>query len=540
MFESLLNTITGILAIPVLFVSSLFAPPIDAPIESLDLGSFQTVGGKTYTLSGSGISSTATSITLTSFDIPVSGTDLTMSNFGDIGYLTLEPGSSSRQEFVSFTGVTQNSDGTATLTGVTRGLQPISPYTSSSTYQKAHPGGSIVVISNPPQLYEQFATLANDESITGYWTAPTPLSDDDVAIKSYVDGLVNGGTVSNARLIVAGTGGATITTGEIVYYDTFQSEWLLADASVAASSTSAIVGVAQGAGTDGGAISGGVLLHGLDQTQIGMTAGNTLFVSDTAGATSTSAGTFQSTLGQARNATTFYFDPWYAQDYLTFANTWSGTNTFSDDLTVSGATTTFSGNYVDISATAFSFPKNQRVFTATSTLTIPSGIDTVYVEVIGGGGTGASSASGAGGGGGGAYCAGYVDVSATSTVAINIPGAGGPTDFSTFVIAGAGADASGTTGGAGGDCTLSGPSNFLEIENFDGGNGEDEGGTGFDWHGNGGGNVYGQGGKAGEEGYNSGPGDISTNGQTGTGYGTGGGGGPTGAVGRPGLVIVRW
>ncbi len=134
------------------------------------LGAFNPVGGKVYYIQGGGISTSATTITLTSFKTPVSNVPFSMADFGSIGYITLEPGSASRQEFASFTGLTQNADGTATLTGVSRGLSPVTPYTASTTLQVQHPGGTTVVLSNSPGFYSQFAKLANDETVTGTWT----------------------------------------------------------------------------------------------------------------------------------------------------------------------------------------------------------------------------------------------------------------------------------------------------------------------------------------------------------------------------------
>ena len=133
-------------------------------------GAVNTVGGVTYYLHGSGVGASDTSVTLTSFKIAVSSQKIQMTDFGTIGYLTLEPGNTTRQEFISFSGVTQNADGTATLTGVSRGLAPVTPYTASSTLQKAHAGGTQAVISNPPQLYALFANRNNAENIYGVWT----------------------------------------------------------------------------------------------------------------------------------------------------------------------------------------------------------------------------------------------------------------------------------------------------------------------------------------------------------------------------------
>jgi hypothetical protein len=53
---------------------------------------------------------------------------------------------------------------------VSRGLLPVYPYTASTTYQKAHPGGSVLIISNSPQVYNEFTAKRNAETISGAWT----------------------------------------------------------------------------------------------------------------------------------------------------------------------------------------------------------------------------------------------------------------------------------------------------------------------------------------------------------------------------------
>ena len=118
-------------------------------------------------LSGSGISSSVTSVGLTSFDFP-NGDNVAMADFGDIGYGVLEP-DSPREENISFTGITQNANGTATLTGVSRGLGLSYPYTASSTLRFAHAGGSLFRISNTAPFYNEFNNKAKDETITVNW-----------------------------------------------------------------------------------------------------------------------------------------------------------------------------------------------------------------------------------------------------------------------------------------------------------------------------------------------------------------------------------
>lgn len=128
------------------------------------------VAGMTYTISGSGITSSATSITLQSLTLPQTGYELTDEDFSDIFYITLEPGSTKRQEIVSCTTVVQGTGTTATLSGCIRGLLPIYPYTTSSTLQFSHAGGTQVIFSDPPQLFEQYISKNSTSTISGVLT----------------------------------------------------------------------------------------------------------------------------------------------------------------------------------------------------------------------------------------------------------------------------------------------------------------------------------------------------------------------------------
>lgn len=163
--------------------------------------SFRTMSGQSFTLASS-ISSTQTTIPLTSFKVPVSGTDITMATMGtSIAYGTLAPGTSTA-EIISFTGITQNSDGTATLTGVTRGLDKEYPYAEDSAFKEPHAGQTIFILSDAPSVFNQYTAKINDETITGQFTFPQsgnasaaragavyaiPTSDVEFATKKYVD-----------------------------------------------------------------------------------------------------------------------------------------------------------------------------------------------------------------------------------------------------------------------------------------------------------------------------------------------------------------
>ena len=297
--------------------------------EDLGVGAVKTVAGQTFALAGSGISSSATSFTLTSFTIPQNGQKINDAAISDTFYMTLEPGSRSRQEIISCTTVVQNAAGTATISGCTRGLSPLSPYTASSSLQFAHSGGSQVVLSDPPQLFEQYGALENDAVITGAWTAITPVAALGIATKAYVDSVVNGGALTLDGIAMGATAGETFATGTIVYYDINNTEWMKASAATAASSTGVILGQAQGAGTNGAAIVGGVLTRGYSSLGSGMTPGQTLYLSDTAGATSTSEGTVPVTLGIVRSASVLYFEPNIGYPTLAGDNIFSGSNSFT-------------------------------------------------------------------------------------------------------------------------------------------------------------------------------------------------------------------
>lgn len=514
--------------------------------EDLSVGAVLPVAGTTYTLAGSGVSSSATSFTLTSFTIPQSGALINDSQISDTFYMTIEPGNKNRQEIVGCTTVTQNGDGTATISGCSRGLSPMTPFTASTSLQFAHSGGSAVIISNPPQLYEQVGFLDNAENITGAWTTSvTPTASGGLATKGYVDGVVNGGALTLDGIAIGATAGDTFATGTIVYYDASQQRWEKADASATTTSSNKLLGIAQGAGTDGSAISGGVLTRGYDETQNGMTAGNTIYLSDTAGATSTSAGTVSVILGQANAAGVLYFDPVQLQ-YANLANN----NVFTGANTFTAATTTFDESITGHASTTYT------VYTADGTWTKPAEFEYIVVALCagGGGGGGQTDATEGSGGGGGGGCSKELltrnDLSATTSVQILVGAAGaagaadaagsagGSSKFGTFLSAtgGSGGATGGaeSTGGAGG----AGTGGDLNIDGSNGGPGAGIAGLGLG--GAGGSSMLGNGGAMCLQETGGASGNI------GDGYGAGGGGACsddsaadfTGAAGIQGVVII--
>lgn len=171
------------------------------------MATFLTAQLDAYSLSGAGAVSGATSVVLKSFQT-IDGVNLAMTDFGTIGYGTLEPGSGALEEQISFSGVTQNSNGTATLTGIKTVLF-LSPYTESSGLAKTHAGSTSFVISNTSGFYNQFPAKVNNETITGQWTfTNTPIVPGTVSVASTT-------VLGVSRLSLA----ATSATGPIVVGD---------------------------------------------------------------------------------------------------------------------------------------------------------------------------------------------------------------------------------------------------------------------------------------------------------------------------------
>lgn len=185
------------------YLTKLIALVILFSTASVALASFYPTGGGTYRLQSS-IGTTNTSIPLSSFREPISNIAYTMSYLNSsVECGTLDP-QTTRSEFISFTGITQNSDGTAMLTGVSRGLGRSYPYTASSTLAQTHSGQSQFILSDAPCLFIQYAAKQNNETITGDWHAPDPITSVSIANREYVDGKVFGG-IGNASEVATGT-----------------------------------------------------------------------------------------------------------------------------------------------------------------------------------------------------------------------------------------------------------------------------------------------------------------------------------------------
>lgn len=161
-------------------------------------GAYSPSGGGTYRL-GQSVGIPDSSFKLSSFKEPVSNIPYTMSYLGSsVAYGTISP-QTTVSEFVSFTGITQNSDGSALLTGVTRGLSrtpAASNCVASTTLAQPHAGQSIFILSDSPCHFAEYAVKRNNESITGIYTfastskpkydgSPTFSGSDGLALVNY-------------------------------------------------------------------------------------------------------------------------------------------------------------------------------------------------------------------------------------------------------------------------------------------------------------------------------------------------------------------
>ncbi len=154
---------------------------------------------QSFTLAGAGTILGDTTLTLDSM-VQIDGVTLvTMADFGTKGYATIEPGNGTQEEAITFTGITQNANGTATLTGVSN-QSFVAPYTETSGLAVTHPGGVIMIITNTAGYYNRFANKDDDETILGLWNFPNggsnptiggsyvaPTTDLQIATKKYVD-----------------------------------------------------------------------------------------------------------------------------------------------------------------------------------------------------------------------------------------------------------------------------------------------------------------------------------------------------------------
>ena len=129
------------------------------------------VQAQPFILAGSGASIGDTTVTLQSM-VGIDGTTIVTADLGSFAYGTLEPGNGDQEEAILFTGVTQNANGTATLTGVCS-LGFKQPYTVTTGLTKTHAGASKFIMSNDAAFYNNLVLYMNDIAGAGAANAST-------------------------------------------------------------------------------------------------------------------------------------------------------------------------------------------------------------------------------------------------------------------------------------------------------------------------------------------------------------------------------
>lgn len=282
-----------------------------------------------------GMSGAATSCIITPYPRDIqTNAKLVFADFGSTPTFTVDPKIPGYEEICSFTGITDNGDDTATLTGLARNLIGQYPYTTPGT-GKQHGSSAVVVFSDNPQMYARLASLENDNVFTGVNEGVPPTTSLGFVTRDYMLALINGGAISINAMIEAGTAGETIATGNLIYFDETQNEWMKCDADTLATVMNVKLGIAQGAGTDGNSITGGVLTRG-SYTTSGLTKGDLVYASNTAGGwNSGTSGTVPRVIGIASSTTVLYFDPYFQNTLYNYAVDAVGTDDYA--VTLAGA-----------------------------------------------------------------------------------------------------------------------------------------------------------------------------------------------------------
>lgn len=181
-------------------------------------------------------------------------------------------------------------------------------------------GTTVMIGSDIPQLLELLADIISDQTIGGVKTfSSIPLTTGgnattDNQLVRYAQALAMlTGSATVSKIVGAGTAGETVAAGQLVYLKASDGRWWLADADTAATVENINLGIAQGAGTAGNAVTNGVLTYGLDANQTGLTSNTVYYASNTAGSISTTPGTTEVTVGYALSTTTIFFNPRFNQ-----------------------------------------------------------------------------------------------------------------------------------------------------------------------------------------------------------------------------------
>jgi len=150
-------------------------------------------------------------------------------------------------------------------------------------------------------------TTLNALAPLGYDAAPSSLTGNQLATVTYVLGVVNGGTVTFDKQVIANqTAGENLTANDIVYFKEADAKWWKVDADLTATFDQLQMGVAQSTVSANATVQIGI--SGPMSGFTGLTAGSKYYASNTPGAITTSAGTYSVFVGWALSTTILLFD----------------------------------------------------------------------------------------------------------------------------------------------------------------------------------------------------------------------------------------
>lgn len=142
----------------------------------------------------------------------------------------------------------------------------------------------------------------------GYDGAPGSLTGNQLATVTYVLGVVNGGAVTFDQQIISGqTSGEALAINDIVYFKEADAKWYKADADLTATFDQLQIGINKT--TSAGNTTTQVTISGPVSGFTGLTAGAKYYLSNTAGAITTTPGTNSVFIGWALTSTTLLFNP---------------------------------------------------------------------------------------------------------------------------------------------------------------------------------------------------------------------------------------
>ena len=194
------------------------------------------------TLAGAGSSIGDVTITLSSM-VGIDGNNIVTADLGSYAFGTLEPGNGTQEEAILFTGVTQNANGTATLTGVCSvGFK--TPYTVTTGLTKTHAGASKFILSNDAGFYNNFTLYLNSIAGAGAANASTTVKG---IVEAATSAEINAGTATGSTgAVLAVTPDALLAsnfnltfTGLISPYagSSAPTNWLLCDGAAVSRTT---------------------------------------------------------------------------------------------------------------------------------------------------------------------------------------------------------------------------------------------------------------------------------------------------------------